>query len=117
MVLTYTIYKSINYAFTGKGIPNNLEDGGCLKKIGERLLPHASQAADLYQLDIGSSLTRVCCFGTDPFSSEEEKLSAEGRFAELYPDISFLFDSVVNQNNRPFQDALLHLIHITQQYE
>lgn len=102
--------------FTGKGTPNHLATGGCPKKLGDDLLPHASQAADMYQQDVGSSLTRVSCFGTDPFSNEEDKISAEQRFAEGYPDISVLLDYVVNYNFAPSQDALLYLINITQQY-
>lgn len=102
--------------FTGKGTPNRLAAGGCPKKLGEELLPHASQAADMYEQDVGSSLTRVSCFGTDPFSTEEDKVSAEQLFAEEYPDISVLLDNVVNYNFVPFQDALLYLINITQQY-
>ncbi len=93
-----------------------MAEGGCPKKLGEELLPHASQAADVYQQDVGSSLTRVSCFGTDPFSTEENKISAEQRFAEEYPDISVLLDNMVNYNFVPFQDALLYLINITQQY-
>ena len=94
--------------FTGKGTPNHLAAGGCPKKLGDDLSPHASQAADMYQQDVGCSLTRVSCFGTDPFSNEED--------AEGYPDISVLLDYVVNYNFAPFQDALLYLINITQQY-
>ena len=90
--------------------------GGCPKKLREELLPHASEAADLYQQDVGSSLTRVSCFGTDPFSNEEDKTAAEHRFAEYHPDMSLLLNNVVNYNYVPFQDALLRLIHITQQF-
>lgn len=82
--------------------------GGCPKKLGDDLLPHASQAADMYQQVVG--------FGTDPFSNEGDKISAEQRFAEGYPDISVLLDYVVNYNFAPFQDALLYLINISQQY-
>lgn len=61
------------FCLTGKGIPNHLAAGGCPKKIGAEMLPHAHQAADMYQQDAGSSLTRVSCFRTDPFSMEDEK--------------------------------------------
>lgn len=80
------------------------------------MLPHAHQAADMNQQDVGSSMTRVSCFGTDPFSTEDEKISAEQRFAVEYPGISLLLDAVVNYNFASFQDALLHLVNITQQY-
>nr|XP_046256591.1 uncharacterized protein LOC124065345 isoform X1 [Scatophagus argus] len=99
-----------------KGTPNHLAAGGCPKKVGDELLPHASQAADMYQQDVGSSLTRVSCFGTDPFTTEDDKISAEQRFAEEYSDISVLLDNAVNYNFAPFQDALMLLINITQQY-
>lgn len=61
------------------------EAGGCPKK---EVLPHATQEADMYQQDVGSSLTRISCFGTDPFSTEDNKMSPEQRFADDYPDIS-----------------------------
>ncbi|KAL2084316.1 hypothetical protein ACEWY4_019834 [Coilia grayii] len=100
----------------GKGIPNILASGGCPTKITQDLLPHAAQAADYYQHDIGSSLTRLSCFGADPFSTELHKIAAEDQFAENYADISVLFDCVVNHNPVPFQEALLKLIDITRQY-
>lgn len=91
--------------------------GGCPTKITQDLLPHAPQAADYYQNDTGSSLTRLSCFGADPFSTEEDKIAAEDQFAETYADISVLFDCVVNHNPVPFQEAVLKLIDITRQYE
>lgn len=114
--ITRAVHAWNAHRIPGKGTPNCLAAGGCPKKLGEELLPHASQAADMYQQDVGSSLTRVSCFGTDPFSTEEDKISAEQLFAEQYPDISVLLDNVVNYNFVPFQDALLDLINITQQY-
>ncbi|XP_076120765.1 uncharacterized protein LOC143101347, partial [Alosa pseudoharengus] len=98
----------------GKGKPNNLAAGDCPKKIAPELLPHASQAADFYQQDVGSSLTRTPCFAMDPFSTDEDKILAEDRFAEYCPDITILYDSVVNHDYGPFQNALLSLINITQ---
>ncbi|XP_075309265.1 uncharacterized protein LOC142370724 [Odontesthes bonariensis] len=74
----------------GKGKPNNLAAGGCPKKIDQALLPHASQATDYYQQDLGSSLTRMPSFAMDQFSTEQDKVLAENRFAEYYPDLTTL---------------------------
>lgn len=97
---------------TGKGIPNQLAKDGCLKKVPEGLLPHVAEAADLYQKEVGNSLTRVSCFGTDPLQLDE-KISVERPFAETYPDLTYLYNSVVNRDFKPFQDALGHLINLT----
>ncbi|XP_072564841.1 uncharacterized protein [Paramormyrops kingsleyae] len=97
----------------GKGVPNTLAQSGCVKKITVDLLPHASEAADLYESETGSSLTRCSSFGKSPFSSEEDQAHAEGQFAQLYPDMNVLYENVVNHNPRPFQDAILHLIHLS----
>ncbi|XP_049435131.1 uncharacterized protein LOC125890498 [Epinephelus fuscoguttatus] len=71
--ITRAVHAWNAHRIPGKGTPNRLAAGGCPKKLGEELLPHASQAADMYEQDVGSSLTRVSCFGTDPFSTEEDK--------------------------------------------
>ncbi|KPP62615.1 hypothetical protein Z043_119192 [Scleropages formosus] len=72
----------------GKGTPNILAEDGYLKKISEELLPHANKAGDLYEAELGSSLTRRSTFGTDPFSSGRQRACVECHFAELNPDIS-----------------------------
>lgn len=71
---------------------SNEED---VQKIGDEMLPHVHQAADRYQQDVGFSLTRVSGFGTDPFSTQDDKTSNEQRFSVKYPDISLLLDTVV----------------------
>ncbi|MGH0145794.1 UNVERIFIED_CONTAM: hypothetical protein FKN15_006326 [Acipenser sinensis] len=98
----------------GKGIPNALVQSWCVWKIVQDLLPLAPAAADLYQHEVGSSLTRVSIFATDPFPSEEEKLNAERQFADQYPDTSLLLESAISHNYGPFQDALKYLINVTQ---
>ena len=93
-----------------------MADGGCPAKVSEELLPHASIVAEMYQQDLGSSLTRTSTFGTDPFELEEGRVLAEQAFANWYPDITTLFDQAVNYNFAPFQESVMHLIDVTRRY-
>ncbi|XP_051976211.1 uncharacterized protein LOC127638638 [Xyrauchen texanus] len=97
----------------GKGVPNQLAGSGCPKKVSQVLLPPAPEAANLYAEELGGTLTRESSFGTDPFSTEEEKATVERLFAETYPDMADLFNSAVNKNLSPFKDAVIYLINLT----
>ncbi|KAL2091679.1 hypothetical protein ACEWY4_013942 [Coilia grayii] len=97
----------------GKGIPNHLASRGTMRRIRADLVPDATEAADLYERDMGSSLTRVSSFGSDPFMSEADKVRAEQLFTERYPNLSILFDNAVNYHYTPFKDALMYLIDVT----
>ncbi|KAL2089164.1 hypothetical protein ACEWY4_016063 [Coilia grayii] len=94
----------------GKGTPNDLAGSGCPKKIPQELLPHSVEAAELYRQQLGSSLTPQSTFGVDPFLTEEEKLLAENQFAEKYSEISELLCRAVNNDFKPYKEALLFLI-------
>lgn len=85
-------------------------------KISERLLPSTPVAAAMYEEELGSSLTWTSVFGMDPFSSVADRCSAEDVFADRYPDISVLFNNVVNNNHTSFCDALLYLVNVTQRH-
>ncbi|XP_076876123.1 uncharacterized protein LOC143525735 [Brachyhypopomus gauderio] len=97
----------------GKGIPNVLARHGCYTKLSEDLLPDASTAANQYQLEVGSSLTRVSSFAVDPFPSDTDKEQAERQFGENYPNMFYLLESTVNHQNGHLQEALKLLIDIT----
>lgn len=78
-------------------------------------LPIGEIAADLYQQEVGTALTREAVFGTDPFSNEEARRNAESEFASHFDPLSLLH-SAVNNNFSPFQNALRCLIDITRQH-
>ena len=67
----------------------------------------------MYERDMGSSLTRLSSFGSDPFRLEADKVRAEQLFGLYHPDLSVVFDNAVNYNYTPFKDALTYLIDVT----
>ncbi|XP_056447024.1 uncharacterized protein LOC130383039 [Gadus chalcogrammus] len=98
----------------GRGIPNELAAAGCPAQISEDLLPSAFVAADRYEQEFGSSLSREAAFGVDPFHTEEDRSRAERDFAVAYPDPSVIFDNVVNNDHSAFHEALFCLLNATE---
>lgn len=99
----------------GRGVPEELASNGCPQRLpSQTVLPHAGEAEALYRQHMGSGLTTQSTFGVDPFTNEEDKISVEQQFAEIYPDISNLYNRAVNKDYAPFKQALLLLISKTQ---
>lgn len=91
-------------------------EGGCFKKLSEDLLPNSIVAANMYLQEMGSSLTTPTTFGIYPFLTEEDCAYAEQSFIDQFPDLSVLYNSVINNNYRNFQEAVMCLINITHRY-
>ncbi|KAI9517713.1 hypothetical protein NQZ68_000881 [Dissostichus eleginoides] len=97
-------------------IPNQLAHGGCPKRLPADLLPEATDAADCYHQEVGSSLTRVSLFGRNPFATVEHQTAAEQEFARNYADIAELFERAVHNEPAPFQNGIKDLIEIVRRY-
>ncbi|KAF3833309.1 hypothetical protein F7725_026974 [Dissostichus mawsoni] len=96
-------------------IPNQLAHG-CPKRLPADLLPEATDAADCYHQEVGSSLTRVSLFGRKPFATVEHQTAAEQEFARNYADIAELFERAVHNEPAPFQNGIKDLIEIVRRY-
>lgn len=76
------------------------------------LLSCAAEAAHIYMLELGSSLIWVSAFGSEPF--------VRGRWMDVkqssFPDMSLLFDKVVNYDHGLFQEALFYLINVRERH-
>ncbi|KAK9977189.1 hypothetical protein ABG768_019010 [Culter alburnus] len=73
-------------------------------------------AADMYDRDMGSSLTRISSFGSDLFLSEADKVRVKQHFSQYYPDLAVVFDNVATYNYVPFKQALIYLINVTKRF-
>lgn len=96
--------KKLFVLIQGEGIPNQLAGTDTMV------------AADMYDRDMGSSLTRISSFRSDPFLSEADKVRAEQHFSQYYPDLAVVFDNVANYNYVPFKQALIYLINVTKRF-
>ncbi|NP_001411522.1 si:ch211-227p7.1 [Danio rerio] len=96
----------------GIGVPNHLAHGGCPKKVSVDVLPDAVDAANCYDREVGSSLTRESSFGRNPFSSLEDQEAAQREFALHFPDMCLLFESTIHFQPNYFQQAIRKLIDV-----
>lgn len=114
----YTSLTLCPHVISGRGVPNRLAEGGCRAKIDEMLNAKCLCCSRMYMYcqEVGSTLTRLSMFGSDPITSVEDRASVEQHFREQWPDISVLFDEAVNYNGTPFKNALMCLINTTKRF-
>ncbi|XP_077060372.1 uncharacterized protein LOC143712032 [Siphateles boraxobius] len=100
------------HSIPGNGVPDHLAHGGCPKKVSPDVLPDAVDAANCYDSEVGSSLTRESSIGRNPFLHLEDQEAAQREFSLHYPNICLLFESAVNFQPDHFKHAIRKLIDI-----
>ena len=100
------------FLHVGKGIPNVVmhQDNRTAK-----ILPSMSQALRkqcLNSMVCVGELTLIPVFGEDPLPAALETIRQE-EFLRKYPDLSVIFSSAVNGEERPFRDGLQYMLSIT----
>ena len=81
---------NILFILQGTGMPNTLAEGGCRIKVAPEHLPGPTEAADQYDAEKRSHLTRVSTFGTNPFETPQEQQNTEMAFSSRCPDLGNL---------------------------
>ena len=78
--------------------------------------PPATEAAQWYTTDLGSSLTQQAIFGHDPFTSDDARNACQAAFHANIQDMNMLIRRAVNGDFTPLQDAVMTLIDLTWKY-
>lgn len=83
------------------------------QRVAPLVLPEVDKAVHEME-SLGSHLTQFSAFGKDPLLGHQMLIDQrETMFNEKYPDFQHFFHHVVNQNFRPFQEALMFYIDTT----
>ena len=101
----------------GRGVPNELMvANNSAAVLPNHLIPSTDEAVQLYR-HAGGVLTAPSPFGTDPWQHQADASSARLRILSLvYSDVQPLFESHVNFNPLPFQQYLIRLKEIPEQF-
>jgi len=113
--LVHLIIANVMYS-SGRGIPNILAAQTMRTTPPADSLPPATEAAQWYTTDLGTTLTEQAIFGRDPFVSDNARNACQTEFVNLFPDINVLLRHAVNGDFTPLQDAVLTLVHLTRRH-
>lgn len=94
----------------------SLPKKGVQQKFSRTLYLVWAAAADIYQQDIGSALTKQSHYGNDPFPYENAQHMAENEFCAVFADSSVLNQDFVHNIYGPFQEEEKDLIDVTIRY-
>ena len=82
----------------------------------EHLFPIAEIAADQYDAQFQTCLTRKSTFGKNTFQSDQDIELCQREFNAEYSDIEFLLNRAVNRDCVPFQSAVVRLIELVKSH-
>jgi hypothetical protein len=98
--------------FAEKGIPNQLMGGKVNPPVTAAAFPPAEEAVQLYHDETGGHLTDPRPFQTSPFGNAADHHACERSFQQENLDLRSVWDSLVNRQPIPFQNAILRYIDI-----
>ena len=100
------------FLHVGKGIPNVvMHQDNRTAKVLPSIVPSPEEAVSEFH-GLGGELTLIPVFGEDPLPAALGTIRQE-EFLRKYPDLSVIFSSAVNGEERPFRDGLQYILSIT----